>query len=79
MLKYFVKIRPVAAGFFHAGGQMDRNDKPYASKNGSWMIKDVTGLGINPIKVLELWALQYGISLAKEIIVLLNNAVNCRE
>jgi hypothetical protein len=60
-----VKILPVGTEFFHAGGQTDRYDEANASKNGSWRIKAVTGLGNNPIKVLELGALQYGISLAK--------------
>jgi hypothetical protein len=69
----------VGAEFLHAGGQTDRYDEAKASKNGPWRITDVTGLGNNPITVLELWALQYGISVAKERIVLLNNAVSCIE
>jgi len=75
-----MKIRSVRrAEFFRGCGQGERYDEYNASKNGSWRIKDVTGLGNNPIKVLELGALQYGISLAKGRIVLFNNAVSCRE
>jgi hypothetical protein len=59
----------VETEIFHAGSQKDRHDEANASKNGSWRIKVATGLGNNPIKVLELGALQYGISLAKGKII----------
>ena len=74
-----MKIRSVGAEVFRGCGQGDRCDETNASKNGPWRIKDVTGLGNNPIKVLELGALQYGISLAEGRIVLFNNAVSCRQ